>query len=140
MPQPPPLYAPRYLSAAPAMPTMRRIRVVMQDSQPQTLARVKSVFANYAQLVKVVGMQKESPVSFIATVVAAPMSELDINTTAYNLARDMALIQSARAQVLGDDTIAGLGQTPSDSGSSSSDYLWLKIGVAALVVTLLWEL
>ena len=146
MPQPPPLYAPRYLSAVPAMPRTRAIRVVMQNSSPNTLARVKSVFANYAQLVSVIGIKKESDTSFVATVAAAPRSELDINVTAYNLARDMATIQSARAEVLGEDMMSGLGLMNSAADSDTENKIpeWAKtlgkLTIAGLALWFLYEL
>ncbi len=99
MPQPPPLYAPRYLSGM-SSPDTRVIQVEMMDEKPDTRARVESVFKNYAQLVQVVGMKPISSKIFQVLVSAAPRAQLGIDTTAYNLARDMALIQSARAQVL----------------------------------------
>jgi hypothetical protein len=108
MPQPPPLYAPRYLSGTASADT-RVIQVEMMNDRPETRARVEAVFNNYAQLVQVVGIKPVSTRVFQVLVAAAPRSQLGIDTTAYNLARDMALIQSARAQVLSISQLSGLG-------------------------------
>ena len=128
------------------MPRTRAIRVVMQNSSPDTLARVKSVFANYSQLVSVVSIKKAGPTSFVAQVMAAPRSELDINVTAYNLARDMATIQSARAEVLGEDMMSGLGLMNSAADSDTENKIpeWAKtlgkLTIAGLALWFLYEL